>query len=218
MTKTLMTLAAVSTLALAAPAVSQTSNTNMDARITVLQNDIQAGVRNRTITRAEAQMLRGQLRALRDIERQYQIAGYTRAERQDLNLRIRNLRGQVRFAARNDLTVHAWVDVNGDGWHDHDRNRDGLVDGARGLGGPYVPVATACAQPSGLFGVINSIFGNESCDLRPGMRVPGNLYPVPQAYANAYRDGNGVYYRSDGDTIYQIDARTHTVIRLFDLD
>jgi hypothetical protein len=30
-----------------------------------------------------------------------------------------------------------------------------------------------------------------------------------------YRDGNGVYYRSDGRNIYQIDARTNVVTRVF---
>jgi hypothetical protein len=45
--------------------------------------------------------------------------------------------------------------------------------------------------------------------------VPNNLYGVPSQYQSQYRDGNGVYYRSDGRCIYQIDARNDTVIRIF---
>ncbi len=38
---------------------------------------------------------------------------------------------------------------------------------------------------------------------------------MPYAYRNQYRDGSGVYYRSDGRNIYQIDARTQTVARIY---
>lgn len=58
MTKFLMALAAGTALATSAPALSQTANTNLSVRINQLQTDIQAGVRNGTITRAEAQPLR----------------------------------------------------------------------------------------------------------------------------------------------------------------
>jgi hypothetical protein len=38
---------------------------------------------------------------------------------------------------------------------------------------------------------------------------------VPYEYRDQFRDGNGVYYRSDGRNIYQIDARSQTVVRIF---
>jgi nuclear transport factor 2 (NTF2) superfamily protein len=41
---------------------------------------------------------------------------------------------------------------------------------------------------------------------------------VPSQYRYQYRDGNGVYYRSDGRAIYQIDARTDTVLRVYSMD
>jgi hypothetical protein len=41
---------------------------------------------------------------------------------------------------------------------------------------------------------------------------------VPYEYRSRYRDGNGVYYRSDGRQIYQIDARTQTVLRIYAID
>ena len=41
---------------------------------------------------------------------------------------------------------------------------------------------------------------------------------MPYEYRNQYRDGNGVYYRSDNRAIYQIDARTDTVVRIYSLN
>jgi hypothetical protein len=38
---------------------------------------------------------------------------------------------------------------------------------------------------------------------------------VPYEYRGQYRDGGGVYYRSDGRAIYQIDARTNTVLGVY---
>jgi hypothetical protein len=69
-------------------------------------------------------------------------------------------------------------------------------------------------------GVIDSVLGrSDNCySLRVGSRATGNLYSVPSQYRYQYRDGNGVYYRSDGRAIYQIDARTNTVLRVYDLN
>ncbi|MET1111406.1 MAG: hypothetical protein ABWX67_07775, partial [Allosphingosinicella sp.] len=51
--------------------------------------------------------------------------------------------------------------------------------------------------------------------LRVGQRVSADLGGVPYAYRSQYRDGDSVYYRSDGRNIYQIDARTQTVVRIY---
>ena len=68
----------------------------------------------------------------------------------------------------------------------------------------------------GIGGVIEGLLGGGG--LRVGQRVSGNLGPVPYEYRSQYRDGNGVYYRSDGRAIYQIDARTDTVVRIYRLN
>ncbi len=77
----------------------------------------------------------------------------------------------------------------------------------------------------GLGGIIDSIFGggnnrnNDECGgLRVGQRAGGNLSAVPYQYRTQFRDGGGVYYRSDGRAIYQIDARTDTVLRVYDMN
>ena len=61
--------------------------------------------------------------------------------------------------------------------------------------------------------IIDRVTGNGG--LRVGQQATANLGAVPYAYRAQYRDGNGAYYRSDGRQIYQIDARTHTVARVY---
>jgi hypothetical protein len=68
-------------------------------------------------------------------------------------------------------------------------------------------------QHGGIAGVLGRILGTGG--LQVGQRATGDLYGVPYQYQGQYRDGNGVYYRSDGRRIYQIDARSQTVIRIF---
>ena len=71
--------------------------------------------------------------------------------------------------------------------------------------------------------LIQGIFGgnDDDCELRElrvGQRVTTGLYGIPVQYRARFRDGGGVYYRSDGRNIYQIDARTQTVLRVYDID
>jgi hypothetical protein len=75
---------------------------------------------------------------------------------------------------------------------------------------------TPAAPRGGIGGVIDSILGGGG--LRVGQRVSGNLGAVPYEYRNQFRDGNGVYYRADNRAIYQIDARTDTVVRVHALN
>jgi len=210
MKKLLIAVTAVSALTAAAPAAAQYANANvnagMDNRINMLQTRIQAGVQQGTISRNEAQPLRQQLRQLTRLERQYSRNGLTRQERSDLQMRIRNLRQHIRVADRGSYDRYERVDAYGN-------YIDGSY-GAYGQGGPYEPVAT---QNTGILGgLVNSIFGTGG--LRVGQRVSGNLYGVPYEYRNQFRDGYGTYYRSDGRQIYQIDARTNTVARVYSIN
>ena len=107
-----------------------------------------------------------------------------------------------------------FIDRNRDGWDDRDTNRDGRIDSRdrdyddrddrRGGGGI-------------IGNVLDRVLGGSGGGLRVGQRVTGNLGPVPYEYRNQYRDGNGVYYRSDGRAIYQIDARTNVVLQIYAL-
>ena len=100
------------------------------------------------------------------------------------------------------------IDRNRDGYDDRDYDRDGRWDDNVNDGRYEQP-----AQRGGIGGIIQNIFGGGG--LRVGQRVSGNLGGVPYEYRDRFRDGNGVYYRSDGRQIYQIDARSQTVIRVF---
>jgi hypothetical protein len=99
-------------------------------------------------------------------------------------------------------------DSNRDGWDDRDTDRDGRWDDDD-AGYGREPVADR-----GVVGeIVDSVTG--SGGLRVGQRASADLGGVPYAYRSQYRDGGGVYYRSDGRQIYQIDARTQTVVRIY---
>ncbi|HMJ92780.1 MAG TPA: hypothetical protein VK472_01640, partial [Allosphingosinicella sp.] len=113
--------------------------------------------------------------------------------------------------------------IDPNGMYDRAGNR--IDVGVYGQGGPYEPVDQYCAPSrGGIGGIFDDIFGGDddgdcvSAGLSVGARASGNLYAVPSQYRYRYRDGNGVYYRSDGRQIYQIDARSNTVLRIYQID
>ena len=110
-----------------------------------------------------------------------------------------------RYGRRDDTGMY---DVNG--------NR--IDNGYYGQGGPYEEADDACDNRGGIGGVIDDVLGRGCTTLRVGSRVSSNLGAVPYEYRNQYRDGNGYYYRSDGRSIYQIDVRTNTVVRVYSMN
>jgi hypothetical protein len=104
--------------------------------------------------------------------------------------------------------VDSRYDANRDGYDDRDYNRDGRWDNDEGY------------QQSGERGVVGQIIDRVTGTggLRVGQRASADLGSVPYAYRTQYRDGNGVYYRSDGRQIYQIDARTQSVVRIYSMN
>jgi hypothetical protein len=228
-------MAAVGAIAAAAPAASQSwsdNNWNANAgtgmgisnQIARLDARISAGIASGEISRTEARNLRMDLRQLRQLERQYSYNGLTQTERQDLRERLRDLREDIRIAdnGRYDRdTRYSWDDrYDNDGYNNGGYNNGGYA----GQGGPYEqPYDNAYCDTNtrgGIGGLIDGVLGrnDNNCGLRVGARATGNLYSVPSQYRYRYRDGNGVYYRSDGRNIYQIDARTQTVLRIYAMD
>ena len=218
MNKLIATMAAVSALAIAAPAVAQpgyggqqqnnyrggNADANLSARIDQLQMRLQAGIQSGSITRREAGPLRQQLRQLTQLERQYARNGISGQERGELQRRMRDVRQAIRRADGNDQAR----------WDRYDREdgygRDGQWSGGYANEGQY-------QQPrSGLGGVIESVFGGGG--LSVGQRASSGLYGLQGNYRDQYRDGNGAYYRTDGRQIYQIDARTQTVVRVYPMN
>ncbi len=221
MNKLLLSMAAVGAIAVAAPAAAQYGY-NSDVRaggavgisnqIAQLESRLQAGISAGVINRAEARELRMDLRDLRRLERQYSYNGFTQTERQDLRQRLRSVRQELRVADNGrfdrDNRYGRWDDPY---WN----------EGYSGRGGPYEANYddVVCENRGGIGGVIDNVLGRDNCyNMQVGSRATGNLYSVPSQYRYRYRDGNGVYYRSDGRNIYQIDARTNTVVRIYDMD
>jgi hypothetical protein len=120
---------------------------------------------------------------------------------------------------RSDGRYATRIDRNRDGWDDRDYDRDGRwdEDEVYGVGGPYEEVE--CVGRGGIAGIFDRVLGSDECPgLRVGQRATGNLGAVPYEHRRRFPDGNGVYYRSDGRSIYRIDARTHTVLRVYSID
>jgi hypothetical protein len=231
MNKILLSMAATGAIAVAAPAAAQNGygnngyqngyGTNANAgggmgisnRIAQLDARLQAGIQSGDIDRTEARSFRMQIRQLQRLEQQYSYNGLTQTERQDLQQRLRSLRQGIQMAdnGRYDRdSRYSWDDR-------YDNN-----NGYSGRGGPYEqPYDTNCDTGSrgGVGGLIDGVLGrNDNCSLRVGSRASSSLYSVPSQYRYRFRDGNGVYYRSDGRNIYQIDARSQTVLRIYDMD
>jgi hypothetical protein len=241
MNKLFLGVTALATLGAAAPAAAQygyqsqdsrygqqTSNAGggvgLQNRIAQLQTRLQTGVQSGAISRSEAQSLRPQLRQLIQLERQYSMNGLSQQERQDLQQRIRAVRQQLRMADGGANGQYAGWDREEDdyndsygnnGYNNGAYNNGAYNNGYAGQGGPYEEADGACETRGGIGGVISGLFGGGRDCLRVGQRVPSNLYAVPYEYQGRFRDGYGYYYRSDGRQIYQIDARTNTVLRVY---
>jgi hypothetical protein len=51
--------------------------------------------------------------------------------------------------------------------------------------------------------------------LRVGQRISGNFGDMPAQYRDRYRDSDESYYRYDRGNVYQVDARTNLILRIF---
>ena len=208
---------ALCALSVAAPASAQYVNgyasgsAGVYNRIAQLETALDADIRAGVITRNEEYTLRRQVSDLRRTADLYGRNGFSQRERTDLQARFRTVRRNLRLADNGRLDRYGYRDDN---WNARDwDSRDGYY----GQGGPYEDAYTDnCVNRGGIAGVIDNIVGN-NC-LRVGMRANSNLYGVPYEYRSRYRDGNGVYYRSDGRSIYEIDARTQTIVRIYDMN
>lgn len=218
-------IAALPLLAVAAPAAAQYypnnqnqyanhSNGNLSVRIDQLSARLQAGVQSGSITRRDAAPIREQIRQLSWLERRYSANGLSGQERADLQQRVRMVRQQLRAADHRNNGRYAQ-------WDAEDGYQQGYGQGyqqgyGQGYEQPYQQgYGQGYQQPvqqGGIAGVLGQLLGGGG--LQVGQRVSGNLYAVPPHHQNHYRDGNGVYYRSDGRRIYQIDARSQTVVRI----
>lgn len=225
--KTLLLGLAVSAAAITGSAAAQNPNSgyqdragnrddggrgNISARIEQLRERIRTGVQSRAISRQEAAPLWTGLRSLTQLERRYSRNGLNNQERQELQTRLRSLRQDVRRADNGASGRYdAWDRDDG---RDADRYDDRDYDRGDRQNDDRDNRYREPEQRGGLGGVIDGVFGKNSATLEVGQRAPSNLYGVPYEYRDRYRDTDRSFYRSDGRQIYQIDARTHAVIRI----
>lgn len=231
--KTLLLGLAVSAAAITAPAAAQNPNDsyqnrsgshrdddrergNVSARIEQLRVRIQTGVQSGAISRQEALPLRTGLRSLTQLERRYSRNGLNDQETRDLQMRLRSLRQDVRRADQGaNGRYDDWDRQNGrddDRYDDRDYGREDRRDDDDD------DRYRQPEQRGGLGGVIDGVLGRNTATLEVGQRAPSDLYGVPYEERDRYRDTDRSYYRSDGRQIYQIDARTQTVIRIHSMN
>lgn len=87
-----------------------------------------------------------------------------------------------------------------------------VVGGSRGAGGV---LGSVLGGGGGLGGILGSVLGRGG--LRRGDVITGALGSVlgsAVGFGPQFRDTNNVYYRSDGQRVYEIDARTNTVMQV----
>jgi hypothetical protein len=104
---------AASTLAIAAPAAAQ-SWQSINQRQAQLDHRIDVGVRNGSLTRAEAARLRDEFRDLARLEARYRYTGgrLTLAERRDLDRRFDLLSARIRYERNDNDERGRWMPIN----------------------------------------------------------------------------------------------------------
>jgi hypothetical protein len=122
MKKLLAMAIAASALALAAPASAQGWQ-SINQRQAQLDQRIDVGVRNGSLTRNEAVRLRAEFNDLARLEMRYRAGdGLSYGERQDLDRRFDSLSQRIRYE-RNDRDDRNWIPIN-----QRQRNLDARID------------------------------------------------------------------------------------------
>jgi hypothetical protein len=221
MKKLMITMAAIGALAVGTPAAAQGWNGNagygggIDAQVEQLQMRLQAGVQRGRISRPEAMQLRQQLRSLSQLERRYSRDGLSRGERQDLQRRIQDLRQRLQIAERGGYGRDGRGYDRDDNGYDRDDRDGGRYDrdDDRNDRDGYDRDDDRDDRNDGRWDDRDD--RNDSGYLQVGQRATGSLSAVPSQYGTQFRDGGGVYYRYGGGQVYQIDARTNLVLRVY---
>lgn len=116
MKKFLLMAAAVGALSLAAAAPAAAQNyggwQSINARQAQLDQRIDVGVRNGSLTRNEAVRLRAEFRQIAAIEANYRRNGLSPGERADLDRRFDNLSQRVRYERNDRQDDRGWTPIN----------------------------------------------------------------------------------------------------------
>jgi hypothetical protein len=244
MKKLLLTLAATSAVALAAPAAAQSygaygnANATVQNQIVQLRAQLDAGVQTGAIDRDERRRLRQEIQALTRLRAQYAGNGISAQEWNVLQQRVGNLSQQIQVAAAYQGNYQYGGAYPNQGYaydqygrripaqtYGYDQYGRPVQNGYYGQGGPYV--AYPQQSNNGVLGnmlggvlgggaggnILGSILGNGG--LRIGDVISGVLGSALGGVSSSrYQDRSDVYFRTDGQRVYEIDARTNQVIRI----
>jgi hypothetical protein len=218
-----LTTAALLAAAPAAPAAAQPWQ-GMRNESAALQAQIDAGVRNGSISQRELPPLREGLLRLATLERQFSPGGISGRENAMLQQEGNALRQQIEFASAargqgngngygRETDRRAGWEARYDrehrsAWEErYTRDRDAAWDAGQGRGDGY--------GSNGRFET--STRGDRFAgDVRVGQRASRRMVALPDQYRGEYRDSDEVYYRYDSDRIYEIDRDSGLITRLFD--
>lgn len=131
MRKLLALAVAAGALAVAAPASAQVWQ-SINQRQAQLDQRIDAGVRDGSLTRQEAFRLRGEFNNLARLEARYRVGGLTYGERADLDRRFDALSSQIRYQRNDDQERGngGWTNINERQRQLEFRIREGSRDGS----------------------------------------------------------------------------------------
>ena len=114
----------------------------------------------------------------------------------------------------------------------YDQNGRPIANGGYyGQGGPYQPAPSnnggigsviggilGGGNSGGSGGVLGGLLGGRSLGIGDVITSAiGSVLRGGSSYGNQYRDNGSTYFRSDGERVYEIDARTNTVVRVHPL-
>ncbi len=227
MRKIVLGLAAVSALAVAAPAAAQYSRSYeyrgdpVERRLDQLRARIDMGVRRGAISPIEARRLLDELYRLRRLEDDYDRNGLSARERGELQQRLMRLRDQLRYAEGNGPypgsgAYERGYDWDDDGWDDrgydpdrdrqgqvYDRNEDGWDDRDRDRDGSWTD-----DQPYPNQTYPDQTYPGQSFPDRidPNQPYPGDSYPGDDGYDPDDRYDADDRYDPDGDGYHENGA------------
>ncbi len=184
-----MMMAGVAALSLATSAAAQWGNDRTYSHD--LQVQIDAGVRQGTISRNESFGLREDLSRLVRLERQYSPNGISGTEHAALMQRSTSLAKDIRIASR-DHNRRGEQSAAWDGCSTY-----GIYDDPR-FAGPH-----AGDRFTG--------------DARIGQRATARIVTMPVQYRNDYVDNDRIYYGYDNGRVYQIDRQSQMILALLDI-
>lgn len=184
-----MMMAGVAALSLATTASAEWGNDRTYSQ--QLQVQIDAGVRQGTISRTESIGLREDLSRLVRLERQFSPNGISGREHATLMQHSTSLATEIRTASR---------DYNRRG--DQSAGWDGCA-----INGNYADPRFARPHPGDRF----------NGDTRVGQHVTTRIMNMPVQYRSDYVDNDRVYYGYDNGRVYQIDRQSQMILALLDL-